>query len=99
MAEEERQEEQEERSLYVFKGPGDVNLDNSEVIDMLDGRRARVGEEIELSDEEAKAFRSRSLKLTKVSEEEVAERRESGAEAPHAGLVPGNLGERSSSNR
>lgn len=74
---------------FVFVGTKGLN-DNTELIDMLDGRTAARGGEIELSESEVEVLKASGLKLRKAGDSEdadeadaaeVAEVEDSGADA------------------
>ncbi len=52
---------------FVFVGTKGLH-DNTELIDMLDGRTAAHGEEIELSESEVEALKAGGVKLRSVGE-------------------------------
>lgn len=54
---------------YVFTGTKDA-FDNTERVDMLDGRSAAKGEEIELAEDEVEALKASGVKLRKVGDSE-----------------------------
>lgn len=54
---------------YVFTGTKD-QFDNTELIDMLDGRSAAKGEEIELAEDEVETLKASGVKLRKVGDAE-----------------------------
>lgn len=69
---------------FVFVGTKDGN-DNTELVDMLDGRSAARGQEIELSEAEVEQLKAGGVKLRKVGESEDSDEaaeaaEESGAE-------------------
>jgi hypothetical protein len=64
---------------FVFVGTKDGN-DNTELIDMLDGRSAAHGQEIELSESEVESLKAGGVKLRKVGDSEASDDSEPGAE-------------------
>jgi len=65
---------------FVFVGTKNLN-DNTERVDMLDGRSAARGEEIELSEAEVEQLKAGGVKLRSVGESDDSDNaEESGAE-------------------
>lgn len=70
-------------SKFVFVGTKDGN-DNTELIDMLDGRKAAHGEEIELSESEVDQLKAGGVKLRAVGESDDSDADAKASEAPDA---------------
>ncbi len=64
---------------FVFVGSKGLN-DNTELIDMLDGRRAAHGEEIELSESEVEQLKAGGVKLRASGDSEDSDDEGSGSE-------------------
>lgn len=68
---------------FVFVGTKD-GFDNTELIDMLDGRKAAHGEEIELSEGEVEQLKAGGVKLRKSDDSDEADEAAEAAEGSDA---------------